>query len=411
MPQSRPVRLIYVTASMPFGPDEQFLAPEAHELIRRGLQLLIVPRSPRGAVFNQDASGLDHFSIREPLFGPRVLLSAAAEFARRPVATVRGLAVLGKSESLPVFARNLAVVPKALWLARIARKWRADHMHAHWARTTATMTMIASRMTGIPWSLTLHRGDIAEPNLLAPKIDAAVFSRFISESGVRIAESHGGISPSARVCVVHMGVVLPSLHEIRITNRDPLVALCPAHLYPVKGHEYLIKAMAILRDSQVPCSLWVVGEGELRETLQRQVQSLDLGSTISLLGQVPHERIAGWYRDLEVDAVVLPSIDLGDHLHEGIPVALMEAMAHGIPVVSTDTGGIPELLGEGAGVMVPARDPEALAAALENLVRDPDLRLRLGIAGRRRVEEGFAIERTTGALAAFIEAGVAAETR
>jgi colanic acid/amylovoran biosynthesis glycosyltransferase len=404
VPQEKPFRLIYITASMPFGPGEQFLVPEAHELIRRGYDVLIVPRSPKGAVFNRDALGLDRDSLRQPLFGPFVLFSAALEFLRHPITATNAFAALFGNKDVRVLAKNAAVFPKALWLARVARRWRADHIHAHWGRTTATMALIASQMTGIPWSLTLHSEDIAEPNLLATKLDRATFARFISRSGLHIALSLGAVGHSAKVCVIHMGVALPDQLPVPTADNSTFMVLCPGYLCSIKGHEYLIRAMAILRDRGLRCSLRIAGGGELLKGLQEQADMLDLGSTTSFLGQVPHDRIMSWYKDHQIDAVVLPSIDLGNHIQEGIPVALMEAMAYGVPVVSTETGGIPELLGEGAGILVPQRNPEALAAALEALIRDPGLRFRLGLAGRQRIEEQFSVETTTNELAAFVSA-------
>ena len=130
---------------------------------------------------------------------------------------------------------------------------------------------------------------------------------------------------------------------------------------------------------------------------------------MQFLGYRLHEEILGRYQEGAVDVVVLPSVDLGNHLHEGIPVSLMEAMAEGIPVVSTTTGGIGELLRDGAGLMVPPGDPAALAEALERLIRSPELRRQLGDAGRRRVSEEFSIERVVAQLATQIRAAGARE--
>jgi glycosyltransferase involved in cell wall biosynthesis len=101
--------------------------------------------------------------------------------------------------------------------------------------------------------------------------------------------------------------------------------------------------------------------------------------------------------------VVLPS------LHEGIPVSLIEAMAYGVPVVSTFAGGTPELLERGAGLLVPPEDPLALADAIERLVRDPELRKQLGETGRRRVEDSFAVEKVVAELVRRFEACIGRE--
>ena len=115
-----------------------------------------------------------------------ILLAAAAELLRHPLRCLGGFGLLLRSRSPAVLAKNLIVYPKALWLARLARKWDADHIHAQWASTTATMAMLAGHISGIPWSCTAHRGDIAENNLLCTKAARASFMRFISASGLRM---------------------------------------------------------------------------------------------------------------------------------------------------------------------------------------------------------------------------------
>ena len=119
---------------------------------------------------------------------------------------------------------------------------------------------------------------------------------------------------------------------------------------------------------------------------------------------MPHQVLLDWYCRREIDLVVLPSLDLGNHQHEGVPVSLMEAMAHGVPVISTSTGGIPELLHDGAGILVPPGDPDALADAIQRMALDPGQRQRVGEAGRRRIEEEFSTPRVVSQLIAAIEA-------
>jgi glycosyltransferase involved in cell wall biosynthesis len=111
-----------------------------------------------------------------------------------------------------------------------------------------------------------------------------------------------------------------------------------------------------------------------------------------MLGTVPHAELLAEYRDRAPDCVVLPSLDLGGGIHEGLSVALVEAMAHAIPAISTTTGGQPELLGQGAGVLVPPRDVTALAAALGGVLGSPDLHTELSRAGRRRIEQEFDVD-------------------
>ena len=398
------MKLIYITVSMPFGPGEEFFIPEVYELLRQGHEVLIVPRWPKGSIVNKDAEGLERHSLRRDLLSLSVLFVAALEILRHPVAVMRAFALLFKNSGFFVLARNIVVFPKGLWLASVARDWKADHIHAQWARTTATMAMVASEMTGIPWSFTAHRGDIECANLLATKTAKAAFARFISQSGLHMADGLGALRNARGACVIHMGVALPEQPLIRTKPDSHFIILCPAQLLPVKGHKYLIKAMLVLKNSGVCCTLLLAGAGGLRKELQDQVARLGLETTVSFLGHIPHERLLQLYCEGSVDVVALPSLDLGNNLHEGIPVCLMEAMAHCIPVISTETGGIPELLRDGAGIMVPPQDAEALAEAIARLIRHHALRIQLSLTGRQRIEDQFAVEQTVSEFLARIEA-------
>jgi colanic acid/amylovoran biosynthesis glycosyltransferase len=407
------VKLLYITVSLPFGPGEAFFIPEIKGLLKHGCEIAIVPRSPKGAVVNGDAQGLQQISLRRPILSPGILAAAAFEVARHPLRCLRACGFLLNDCHPANLLKNILVFPKALWLGRWAREQGFEHIHAQWIASTATMALVAGEISGIPWSCTAHRGDIAMNNLLRLKLAKAAFVRFISESGLRMAEKLvGRPSPPAplpererglvdyaprpkreRGLVIHVGVEMPDGVARSAGGANPLQLLCPANLLPVKGHKYLLQAMALLKNRYVECTLLVAGRGELQDELEKMAADLSLGSMVRFLGQVPHDEILAMYRDGKIGMVVLPSVDLGDNLHEGIPVALVEAMAYGIPVVATETGGIPELLGGGAGMMVPPKDAPALAGALEALVRDPAMRERLARAGRTRAREGWALEK------------------
>jgi colanic acid/amylovoran biosynthesis glycosyltransferase len=385
------MKLIYITVTMPFGNAEQFLIPEAFELVRQG-QILIIPRSPLGDLVNTDAKGLRNVTVVQPLLSVEIISTAACEFVRNPVKSLRALGILFLSRNLKSLLKNLAVFPKSLWLSRIARKWGATHIHAQWASTTASMALFASTVLEIPWSLTAHRGDIATNNLLKLKFEKASFVRFISESGVALAQSFGVNLSKVNYKVIHMGVNLPEAYQSNRNIVGKPVIICPAYFIPVKGHKYLLQAIAILRKRKVDCLLQLAGEGYLQDHLQKEVEQLGIRDMVQFLGHIPHDRLMKMYRDGKVNLVVLPSLDLGDGLHEGIPVSLIEAMGFGIPVISTVTGGIPELLLDGAGILVPPEDQLALADAIELVVENHTERLAFIQNARNRVMKQFAIE-------------------
>jgi glycosyltransferase involved in cell wall biosynthesis len=254
------------------------------------------------------------------------------------------------------------------------------------------MAMIAAEASGIPWSFTAHRWDIAEDNLLSRKLRTASFVRAISERGAAALHS---VVPNARVHVIHVGVEVAEEPSRSATDGAPLKVVVAANLVEVKGHVYLLRAVAALKHDGVTVQLDVIGDGHLRESLERTATTLGVRDLVSFHGAVSHEELLHRLRGHTWDVCVLPSIVTSTGEHEGIPVSLLEAMSASVPVVATSTGSIPELLGDGAGVLVPPNDPDALAAALADLARDARWREALGRAGRDRVRHEFDVRSTT----------------
>jgi len=193
--------------------------------------------------------------------------------------------------------------------------------------------------------------------------------------------------------------MLPSQPPTRpAVERLPCRMLVPANLVEKKGHRHLLTALRHLKDRQIPVDVDLAGDGPLRGDLERQATALQVADHVRFRGALPHELLMQGLAQHEWDLVVLPSIVTRGGEHEGIPVSLMEAMAHGVPVIGTKTGGIPELVVEGTGLLVPPEDPLRLANAIAVLATDPDARERYGAAGRARVEEAFAVDATVASL-------------
>ncbi len=395
--------VLYLTCDYPYGPHEAFLTAEVSALRHLGLRLILVPRTPPRLAVHQDAARHADCTVRRPLLDGGIAASAAVMVLRHPWRVFRALALIVRSHRPSVVVRNLLVLPKALWCARLAQEEGVAHIHAQWALTTATMAMVAGEVAGIPWSFTAHRADIVANNLLALKVRRASWVRFISQSGLALAQGQG-VRLAGNEAVVHMGVEMPC-SPVSVPASGSHLVICPAMYLPVKGHRYLLDAVALLVARGVPIAVWLAGSGTDGLALHDAVAERGLGGIVHLKGPVPHNLLLGEYRSGRVAAVVLPSVDLGNGEHEGIPVALMEAMAHGLPVVGTKTGGISELLHDGAGLLVPPMDPEALADGIQRLLSDRALALETGRAGRCRIEEEFEIGSVARRLCQGMEVG------
>ena len=395
MAAEAPTRVVYVTARLPFGDGEPFIVPEVLALVEQGCELTIVPVRAGGPVADADAAALLPRTVAVGLLSPGVLWAALQEAFRNP-RRVGGALTLLHGGSLRILAKNLAVFPKALWLARRVRETGADHVHAHWASTSSSLAMAAGHVADVPWSLTAHRWDIAENNLLRTKARTACFLRVISEHGAN--ELRGLLGESERPpWVLHMGVRLPSAMGGAASER-PLRVLTAARFVEKKGHDVLLEALGLLQGRGEGVRVELAGDGPLEGQVRARVSQLGLTDMVDFLGRVSHDELLADLERGRWDAMALPSIVTSDGQLEGIPVSLIEAMACGVPVIGTDAGGVSELLGGEAGILVPAGDAGGLAAALELLADDPAKRAALAERGRARVEAAFAVERIATAL-------------
>ncbi len=366
-------RLVLVTAAWPIGAGEDFLEPEVDELVRQGCRVIVVPRDDDPKLESRLPPVLAAAVPlwRTPLFGRPALGALLRLMLRSPWRVIGSvLPLLAKAPRRAL--HNLAVVPKAAWLAERLRQAPADHVHAHWATTPATLALLAARWSDLPFSMTCHQWDIFDDNLLATKVRSARFARFISERGRLKALALGAQAGRCTVIPMAPGYVAAG-PAAPPTDADRFMLATPASFLEVKGHRYLLDAIATLaRHGQtVPVHVTCFGAGPLEAALRQQADRLGIGARVRFAGQWPHAALLEELRSGRYHAVCLPSIVADDGEYEGIPVSLMEAMAAGLPVISTHTGSIPELVPESVGLLVPDRDPDALATAIARLASDP----------------------------------------
>lgn len=277
-------------------------------------------------------------------------------------------------------------------VARITRANRLRHLHAHFANAPATVARLAAVMCGITFSFTTHAKDLylSPPKAMGRRVRAASFVLTCTQHNVDYlrgflpAEEHG------KVHLVYHGIDLSAFPPTAFGSppaEQPLI-LSVGRLVPKKGMEDLIESCRVLRDRGLPFRCAIVGQGPLRNSLEQRVNELELDGQVQFLGAMAHDRLIRLYSKATVFALACHVTEDGDR--DGIPNVIVEAMATGLAVASTRVSGIPELVDDGKnGLLVAPRDTQALADAIEHLIKHPDLRHRIGQAARSLIEDQF----------------------
>lgn len=388
------MKILLVSSSAPFGKGESFVVSEVNRIASLGNDVILFPAIIRKGNPNRFEFSDAVCLIAKKTFSFSVIINFLKFIIHHPILLFKIVLWLTDS-NIKNSLKNYILIPKALWLAEFLRGHPVDHIHAHWVSTPSTVAMLVSRLTGIPWSATAHRGDIVANNLLNEKIKRSSFIRFISKSSVSLAKERAKLQDH-KVHVLHLGISVSEGQKNKSSMICPftkkITILCPANLIPVKGHKLLFKAISVMKNRD-DLNVLVAGDGELKSSLEKMAYNLGISHQIQFSGHVPHSDLMNMYRKKSVDVVVLPSQDLGRGIHEGIPVSLMEAMSFSIPVVSTLTGGIPELLqgdnGELFGQMVDPNDHLGLANILDELVLSTEKRRELGQLCFHRIVNDF----------------------
>jgi glycosyltransferase involved in cell wall biosynthesis len=325
------------------------------------------------------ARRLDPARFKSYLCSTRAPEPARLEIAVRETRELRdaGVEVLAldrpSSRSLLPWARLYALL----------RRERIDIVHAHMPRAAIPGSLLA-RLAGVPVVVSHEHGSILYGHRLRRLLDRQVVGRCsdvvlaVSEWDRRNLVELGHL-PASRLRVFRNGIQAPTgpVHELRgeLSPSGRTLIGSVGRLDPVKGYDDLIQAASRLRGEGRPVLTAIAGVGPDRDRLSRLIGELGLGDAVQLLGfrtDVPDLLHA-------FDVVVMSSHS------EGAPLALIEAMAAGKPIVATSAGGVPELIEDGVhGLLVPPRQPAALAAAVARLLDDPELAAALGRAARKR---------------------------
>ena len=398
--------LLYLTGEYPRVTDT-FIQREVAALRAQGITIMTASIRRTGPEHlvgeEQIAEAAQTFHVLEAAKHPLRLAAAKLRLLRHPGRFFRAFALAWRTA--PGGLRNwlwqMFYFAEAIMLADHMQRHGVRHLHNHIAKASCTVAMLASELSGIPYSFTLHGPDIffaPDHWRLDEKIARARFVACISEFCRAQAMIFSDRALWDKLHIVHCGID-PARYDPAPRQGPPHLTFV-GRLAAVKGVPVLLEALSFLKGELPRLRVTLIGDGPERARLEQDAADLGLRDVVDFAGYRSQSEVA---RALKVtDALVLPSFA------EGVPVVLMEAMAAGRPVISTYVAGIPELVQEGVtGWLVPAGDDAALAEAVLALeAMSAEERAALGRAGRARVLERHDMYREAEKLAGHFRAAV-----
>lgn len=288
---------------------------------------------------------------------------------------------------------------EALMVGRWMQQQAITHLHVHFATAAASVASLVKTVFPVTLSMTVHGPDefanVRDENF-AEKVQATDFVVCISHFARSQTMQHSAPANWSKLEVARLGVD-PSLYATAAGSKagEAFTILCVGRLTPAKGQHLLLEAVARLKHEGEHVRLVLIGDGPDRASLEQLAASHNLGAAAVFCGALNQDEVRAAYQ--RCDAFVLPSFA------EGIPVVLMEAMAFGLPCVTSRIAGIPELITDGeTGLLTAASDLDDLTARLRLLIHDPALRADLGVRGRARVCEAYDLEKNIAVLAGIL---------
>jgi glycosyltransferase involved in cell wall biosynthesis len=398
-------KIAYIMSRFPHLP-ETFILREMNALERHGWQICLYPLIRQDqSVIHEDARRWIERVRYVPFFSVAVLKENVITFLKMPLKYVRTWLRLffENLSSLDFLMRSLAVFPKAVSMAARMGEEGVRHIHAHYATHPALAAWVIHQLAGISYSVTVHAHDIfVDKAMLKTKLEAAAFIVAISDFNRRYLAEHVGSHLLRKIDVIHCGIDPAWYQEkqgIRETLTKRLEIINVGSLQPYKGHLHLVEACSLLKERGLRFRCRIIGDGALHQRLERLIEREELQDDVFLLGALPQEEVAGLLPT--ADCYVQPSVITPEGKMEGIPVALMEAYAAGLPVIATNISGIPELVRPGeTGFLVPPEDSLALADMIMHLHHHFDHARQLAKQGRELVLDQFDLDQNVQLLAA-----------
>jgi colanic acid/amylovoran biosynthesis glycosyltransferase len=396
--------VVYVVGTYPLL-TTTFIDREIAALRRWGLDVRIVAaRRPaaEAPLSNEQRALAQGTTYLIPVAWPRLVAAHLRFLLSRPATYVGTLLHLVTRPHPDCRARAKTILHfgEGVFAAHLAGDRSVHELHAHFADRAATIALVASRLLRRPYSLSVHAGaDIfVRPVLLREKLTGARHVVTCTSHNKAHLADLVGEALGRKITTIPHGLDLAGYRPGPAARNGLPLVLAVGQLAERKGFAQLVTACGVMRDRGYRFECRIIGRGPQRPRLDGLIAALSLGDVVSLRGALSHESVVDHYR--QATMVVLPCVRTEQGDVDGIPNVLVEAMALGVPVVSSDLPAIRELVTHGVdGLLVPAGDSEALAAALCRLLDDPQLRRRLGGEGRHTVVERFDVEKNVQMLA------------
>ncbi len=331
------------------------------------------------------------------LSNPAVWGRAIQQLAQKPALFgVLYQLFVGHLVSIYALLKLLAGIPKGLYLGYLIKQHGFDFIHAHFLTSPTTVALIASKVSGVPYSVTIHAIDIfgTDPKVVnggvEVKCENAAANVVISDFNRRyILERWPGVE--ARFEIIYNGVDL-SLYDNTVPKKTfddtTYRILSNGRLIEKKGHDYLIRAFAKLLQDGLDAQLSIIGNGPLMDNLQALTKELGVTDRVHFLGRMSQAEVVENYRSCDLFALACAVAPNGDM--DGLPTVLIESLALEVPSISTQVTGVPEIIIDNeTGLCVPPHDVDAFHGALKQMIDNPADAERMAQAGRKLVVEKF----------------------
>jgi glycosyltransferase involved in cell wall biosynthesis len=386
-------KIAYIMSRFPHLP-ETFILREMNEMGQFGWDIALYPliRQEQSVIHDEARPWLDKAQPL-PFFSAGVLAANLRTLFKKPgrYLSLWGQAIAQNLSSPNLLIRAIALLPKAVYAAELMQAEGIQHIHAHYATHPALVAWAIKQLTGISYSVTVHAHDIfVRTAMLDTKMREATFVAAISNFNRDYLGDKVGQWVKDKIFIVHCGIqpekYTAKPRQWQAGERFELITI--GSLQPYKGQKVLVEACALLRDKGVPFRCQVIGSGEEKENLEQQIAQHHLQNEVLLLGGKKQSEVAELLATAH--CYLQPSIITPSGKMEGIPVALMEAMAGELPVLASALSGIPELVRPGeTGYLVPPAEAQALADMIEKIYHEPAEAARLAANGRALVLQEF----------------------